>query len=303
MFERNRIAETLRNAREKQGLSLEQAAASASIPLQYVRLLEGETNVRIGVSDELYLIPFFRKYARFVGLDAEELLPEFLGVVQQMPGDPAAPIRLSYRPRLSFLWRPALVLATIAIAVLLMLRQNPSRQGIDEPGTVGDETAEPRAAVPDVAAAVSPASDAVAPTPLAVVAAAAAETVGAAGPTALPPTPAPRATAQPTAAAPIAAAPAAAASPEPSGAHQLAIAAIEETWFSLAVDGQPAKQYILKAGESRAWPGEVFTLTVGNAGGIAVTVDGRELPPLGPKGKVVRNLRLPAPSPTATTLP
>ena len=87
MSERNRIAETLRHAREKRGMSLEQAGAAAGVPLQYVRLLEGESNVSIGVSDELYLIPFFRKYARFVGIDAEELMPEFLGVVQQLPGD------------------------------------------------------------------------------------------------------------------------------------------------------------------------------------------------------------------------
>src|SRR5688572_24794344 len=115
MFERNRIAETLRSAREERGLSLEQAAAEAGIPLQYVRLLEGESNVRIGVSDELYLIPFFRRYARFVGIDAEGLLPEFLGMVQQISGEGSPPIRLTYRPRLAFLWKPVAVLATIAV--------------------------------------------------------------------------------------------------------------------------------------------------------------------------------------------
>ena len=275
MFERNRIAETLRNAREKQGLSLEQAAASASIPLQYVRLLEGETNVRVGVSDELYLIPFFRKYARFVGLDAEELLPEFLGVVQQLPGDTAAPIRLSYRPRLSFLWRPALVVLTIAIAVVLMLRQSP-RRGFDDEST-GSETADERA-VPSA----SPSAEAGSATPIAPVAAAA-DTVATSPAT--------------TPTVPLEATPTAAA--QPSGMRELKIVAIEETWFSLAVDDQATKQYILHASESRTWTGAAFNLTVGNAGGIAVTLDGRELPPLGPTGKVVRNLRLPAPSPAA----
>lgn len=287
MFERNRIAETLRNAREKQGLSLEQAAASASIPLQYVRLLEGETNVRVGVSDELYLIPFFRKYARFVGLDAEELLPEFLGVVQQLPGDTAAPIRLSYRPRLSFLWRPALVVLTIAIAVVLMLRQSP-RRAFDDQST-GSETADERALTAPTASAVPPASPSVeagSATPMAPIAAAA-DTV-AASPAA-------------TTAAPIEATPTPVA--QPSGTRELKIAAIEETWFSLAVDEQATKQYILHAGESRTWTGATFTLTVGNAGGIAVTLDGRELPPLGPTGKVVRSLRLPAPSPTSSASP
>jgi cytoskeletal protein RodZ len=296
MFERNRIAETLRNAREKQGLTLEQAAASASIPLQYVRLLEGETNVRVGVSDELYLIPFFRKYARFVGLDAEQLLPEFLGVVQQVPGDTTAPMRLSYRPRLSFLWRPALVVATIAIAVVLMLRQSPARRDFDETSTTGD-TAEPRAVAASVVPTISPSPEAAAATPPAVVAVAAAGSVVRQPPT--PTTAAAVATAAPTATPATSATPSAQA----VGAHLVSIVATEDAWFSVAVDGQPAKQYILHAGESRAWPGETFTLTVGNAGGITVTLDGRELPPLGPKGKVLRNLRLPAASPTATASP
>ena len=92
MFERNRIAETLRNARERRGLTPEETARAAGIPLQYLRLLEGESNVRIGVSDELYLIPFFRKYASFMSIDAEELLPEVLGMVQQVPGEAGPPI-------------------------------------------------------------------------------------------------------------------------------------------------------------------------------------------------------------------
>lgn len=282
MFERNRIAETLRNAREKQGLSLEQAAASASIPLQYVRLLEGETNVRVGVSDELYLIPFFRKYARFVGLDAEELLPEFLGVVQQLPGDTAAPIRLSYRPRLSFLWRPALVVLTIAIAVVLMLRQSP-RRAFDDQSTGGESADE--GTLTAAAASAVPTVEAASATPIASAEpiAGAAYTVAAS----------PAATATPLEATPTPAA-------LPSGTRELKIAAIEDTWFSLAADQQSTKQYLLHAGESRTWTGATFNLTVGNAGGIAVTLDGRELPPLGPTGKVVRNLRLPAPTPTVT---
>jgi hypothetical protein len=38
-----------------------------------------------------------------------------------------------------------------------------------------------------------------------------------------------------------------------------------------------------------------FQLSLGNAGGVRVTVDGRALEPLGGAGQVVRDLRLPAP--------
>jgi hypothetical protein len=42
-------------------------------------------------------------------------------------------------------------------------------------------------------------------------------------------------------------------------------------------------------------------LTVGNAGGITLAVDGQELPPVGRPGQVVRKLRLPGTVPAAVS--
>jgi len=290
MFERNRIAETLRSAREERGLSLEQAAQQAGIPLQYLRLLEGEANVRVGVSDELYLIPFFRKYAGFVGIDAEGLLPEFLGMVQQIPGEASPPIRLDYRPRWSFLWKPVAVLATIALAVFLMLRQGHERSAFDDP--VAPE-APPEEAV-GVGPSIVPQTATPEPTDVPTAEAAAttpAVAIVAASPSIAAATGTPRST--------------------PSvitGAHELRITAKEETWLSLAQNDLPAKQYMLRPEETRSWQADVFSLTVGNAGGITLAVDGQELPPVGKPGQVVRKLRLPgsvpttvSPSPATTT--
>jgi len=291
MSERNRIAETLRNAREKRGMSLEQAGAAAGVPLQYVRLLEGESNVSIGVSDELYLIPFFRKYARFVGIDPEELMPEFLGVVQQLPGETSPPIRLAYRPRLGFLWRPLAVLATIAIAVALMLRQSPGRRSFDDSSErIQDEEGTQEAAVEASPAAVDP-SPAITPPALAVEAPA--------SPVASMGLPVGVAT---TLASSV---PSTAISPPGAiaGAHELRINAIEEAWLSLGLNDQPAKQYLLRAGETRSWTADRFVLTVGNAGGISVALDGGNLPPIGRPGQVVRNLRLPASGPSPAPTP
>lgn len=275
MFERNRIAETLRSAREERGLSPEQAAQQAGVPLQYLRLLEGETNVRVGVSDELYLIPFFRKYASFVGIDAEGLLPEFLGLVQQIPGEGSPPIRLDYRRRWTFLWKPFAVLATIAVAVFLMLRQDHERPAFDDPMTSEARIAENGAPSPAAATSTVVPEPTAAPT---TEAPATASVGGAAvaSPSAVAPTGTPRAT------------PAVV-----TGAHELRITAKEEAWLSLALNDLPAKQYMLKPEETRTWQADVFSLTVGNAGGIILAVDGQELPPIGRPGQVVRKLRLP----------
>jgi hypothetical protein len=94
---------------------------------------------------------------------------------------------------------------------------------------------------------------------------------------------------QPAAAAPVAPVPAPA-----DGSHELRVSAAQETWFSLGIDDEPKRNIILQPGETRSWTAaRAFTLTVGNAGGITVSIDGRELPPLGRVGQVVRNLRLP----------
>jgi hypothetical protein len=53
----------------------------------------------------------------------------------------------------------------------------------------------------------------------------------------------------------------------------------------------------IPAGETREWssPGP-FTLTVGNAGGINLELNGRALPPLGESGTVIPRLVVPAES-------
>lgn len=271
MFERNRIADTLRSAREKRGLTVEQAAAAAGIPKQYLRLLEGESNVRIGVSDELYLIPFFRKYASFMSIDAEELLPEFLGVIQHVAADTSPPLRLAYRSRFAGLWKPIAVLGTIALAVTLLLRQAHDRPSFDDASS--DETA-----TSGSIAATSVKAHVVASSPI--------------------PSAAPTENSSAT--------PTGSQTPRndatTTGTHEFMITANEDAWLALGTDDQPVKQYLLRAGESRTWTGARFSLTVGNAGGVSLSLDGRELPPIGKRGQVVRNLRFPdvVPSPSVT---
>jgi hypothetical protein len=85
--------------------------------------------------------------------------------------------------------------------------------------------------------------------------------------------------------------------PASTGTHELRITAKEEAWFALALDDQSAKQYLLRAEESRTWQAERFSLTVGNAGGVVLFLDGQELPSVGRPGQVVRNLRLPSAAP------
>jgi cytoskeletal protein RodZ len=301
-----RIASALRAARENLGLSIEQAASNAGIPLRYARLLEGESGPGIGISDSLYLIPFFRRYANCLGLKTEDLLADFLAELQETPGATGSQARPSYHSPLALLWKPAAVAAAIVLAVVLVNRRAPERPVFDDEQSVEvspqGETARaeagadlrppaPEAAdVPQTAGvggpAPSPAADQAAPAWIEGHAAAAAR----AGTEALAPSePAPRPDL-------------AFATPEPGqggSARELRIVATEETWLALAVDDEPVKSVLLQPGESRTWTARaMFTLTLGNAGGVTVVLDGRTLPSLGKSGQVVRNLRLPQGTPS-----
>ncbi len=76
---------------------------------------------------------------------------------------------------------------------------------------------------------------------------------------------------------------------------ELRVETLEETWISVSADGGDSVAMLLKPGDQRRWRAlKGFTLTVGNAGGIRVLIDGSEIPPLGSSGEVLRNLDLPA---------
>lgn len=68
----------------------------------------------------------------------------------------------------------------------------------------------------------------------------------------------------------------------------------EPTWVRVQTDDGRVVQELLPAGATREWvSGKRFVLTVGNAGGISLELNGRPLPALGAKGAVIQNLVIP----------
>src|SRR6059036_3765966 len=109
--------------------------------------------------------------------------------------------------------------------------------------------------------------------------------VEAPSPAAIPP--APGATSAP----PVASADATAGGPT---AQRLLVKALEATWIRIQPDHRGAVEERLAPGATREWTAEKrFLLTVGNAGGIEIELNGRPMPPLGARGAVIRQLELP----------
>jgi cytoskeleton protein RodZ len=68
-------------ARERRGLTRDAAVKETRIPAHYIAMIE--SNNYAAIADQLYLLPFIRRYAQFLGLDAEEIAIRFVREVQR----------------------------------------------------------------------------------------------------------------------------------------------------------------------------------------------------------------------------
>ncbi|NCO67782.1 MAG: hypothetical protein COY75_02350 [Nitrospirae bacterium CG_4_10_14_0_8_um_filter_41_23] len=76
--------------------------------------------------------------------------------------------------------------------------------------------------------------------------------------------------------------------------HILEVFATETTWLSVNIDNTDAKEMLLKPGESvKLQAKNVFSLKIGNAGGLKLVFDGKEIGEIGEKNQVIK-LTLPS---------
>ena len=75
------LGQIMTMARERRGGSRDQAAIDSNIPGYYLTMIESDDYSSI--ADQLYLLPFLRRYAIFVRLDPEEVASRFIRDVQR----------------------------------------------------------------------------------------------------------------------------------------------------------------------------------------------------------------------------
>ncbi|MGC1341081.1 MAG: helix-turn-helix transcriptional regulator [Candidatus Binataceae bacterium] len=156
------LGQYLTEARQSRGFTPEQVVAETRIPAHYVRAIESDDYAT--VSDELYLLPFLRRYATYVGLDPEEVASRFVRDVQRAENNPAAriaePISMvtSTRERKPPRGRPVattlLIAALVVLAVALYLRRDTLMSSAR--GLIGNSTASPLASPAASAANANP---------------------------------------------------------------------------------------------------------------------------------------------------
>lgn len=70
---------------------------------------------------------------------------------------------------------------------------------------------------------------------------------------------------------------------------EMTIRAVETTWLVILVDGRPYFSDEMRAGDIKTLNAtdRIEFRTIGNAGGVSITLNGRDLPPLGESGRVI----------------
>ena len=326
-----RISTALKQARERQGTSLQDISQAVNVPVRYLQALEGEGDRRL-LADTMYLIPFLRTYVTYLGFDPNSAVRQFISELQTREmTEVKSRLESSLSPARFSAWILPLV---VALGGLLMVALVLRSSGLSTWWPFGQQE-EISSAVLSSDEPVASMDEFVAPMPEEDALRGRQENVSAerAGqaeqteqaeqqvreeePTALVPAAAqgkrsqasqPEAVAQGEAPAPAlpSALPASITSSAPtlsvsqtpqvpSGSHQLRVHAVEETWLRVVIDGEETKDVLLSPNQQMEWEARShFMLTVGNAGGIEMALDGNPLPPLGRSGEVVRQLRLPA---------
>jgi cytoskeletal protein RodZ len=304
---RERTSRLLREARERRSLSLGEVAQHTHIPLPTLYLLEG-SGTEQAVPDPLYLIAPLRAYAAFLQLELGSVLTDFMMEVEQLP---VAAEQAGRGPRLlpslrAFPERPAAVAPGTLLLLLTLgslavvgrysgqtwaLRPTAHREAPLSPASGpprAPEAGTPQAAAsPDLFSAPAEAQPSEPP---------------AVAPAGSPPLTAalqstPAVAAVPGVEAPVVHAPLPSPPSPESAPHRLRVRAHAKTWLQLTVDGHPLRRVILAPGQAQEWAAKQgFTLSVGNAGAVKLSLDGHALPPVGRAGQSALNVHLPAPS-------
>jgi cytoskeleton protein RodZ len=137
------LGHLITETRERKGMTREQVATEAHLPPHYVKMIESDSYDMI--SDRLYLVPFLRRYATFLGLDAEEIASRFVSTVQHAE---ANVVRISQeitmvdrKPRSG----RGIVFAILVGAVVLMLADLAWRRYQDHESSLPAPVASPAA--------------------------------------------------------------------------------------------------------------------------------------------------------------
>jgi len=288
------IGETLRRERVRRNLDLDRISRELKISARLLGAIEDERFEKL--PGGVFTKSFVRQYARYLGLDEDEIVGELQRTLE--PDTPAtAQLSEIIKPELEmsmprvkvwegerqqrFRWGSVLpALALVLVVMLVCSAVYTWWQRTRRPISAHDEMPVAAAQTRSQPVTTAPAPQAQPPK---------SETTQSAQPVSTPP--------------PLAAAPAETAAPKPEPAQerppavpsstpsnapvQVQLKAEEPVWVSARTDGKYLFSGTLAANESRTVEAnENVVLRLGNAGGLSITLNGKPIGPVGPKGQI-----------------
>ncbi len=241
------LGDRFRAAREARGLSLSEVSEQIRIRSVYLAAVEEENWTAIGAA--VYVRGFLRTYARFLALDPEEVVTAFNGAVQ--PSEEAEPTHSISRVERSSKRGSLMVWVAASVAVLLVAFVFYNALTMRrEAAPIGVGAASP---LPSIVASASGAPGGTSPAVLGT--------------------------------APSGSQ-ARASSPLLGGANSLAVVLSAPSWLRVTVDGNVSMEGTFPAGTTKTFHGKSALVRIGNAGGVEIYVNGKDVGKLGKIGDV-----------------
>lgn len=297
------IGETLKKFREESGLSLDDIALKLRIRREHLQALEGNDFEKLPA--EVFTIGYIREYARLLNLDSDPLVETFKGLKQEKTvpveaadeiiagtsAEPHSEDKTTISPGIKIF--AAIGAGAIAALILFAVMEglkNTNNQGTDN-RIVVKLTKNVPAETPVVPAQKLPEQTEPKPSevqknvPLSV------NNTAVKAPAEAPEK-------RPEQIKPTAPAVRNNASPVTSERrHKLKIIANENTWLRIETGAGEGQEVVMSAGDSNEWSSRKgFNIKIGNAGGVKLVFNGKDLGIPGEKGKVLQ-LRLPKEEP------
>ncbi len=269
------FGENLRREREMRGVTLDEISAATKISVRFLKAIEAE-DLPI-LPGGIFTRSFIRAYARYLGLDEDRILAEYLLVAQ--PRAELTPSRITVSKQLPQRGSLRAVFLVLVIASAIMggsyLLYRHSRRAAE---MQGNAIRSDRVAAASSATATQPREKG-APAPEPSVVQRVATKSPSTGPA--PPTQSPAAE-PPSQASQPKPAPTVTKGAEAGSDLVLQVAATERAWVAVDADGKTSFQRILNPNEVKTVKAnESFDVITGNAQGIILTLNGETLKPLG----------------------
>ena len=275
------LGATFRRERETRGISLEEIAEETRIGIRLLRAIENEQFDRLpgGIFDK----SFVRQYARYLGLDEELAVREYLQAVAA--GREAASSQRSASPELAALSSSSdyarIIAALVGVGILvagigyglyrfqqyLTATPSPAEEGSSQP-TLSTTPSSPALPSAESLSESSPAAIAPGDNPVGT------PSVSSSGPLVASVPPVPQLSGQ----------------AEPLASREGLLLRIDShgpVWLSITADGVKQWQGTMRPNQTREVQAtESVRLTVGDAGAVEINLNGKPLPPLGRSGEV-----------------